>query len=149
MREIFRGLFYETSVKFTDAKYKVLSGYFFLRLVCPALSAAPLQNILPEQRRKLILVAKLIQFIANGNQTSEKESFLNTPSISDFLHRHSDLMVLFFDKILNVQSPLFPLFHLLSDDLTTDRQIELQYVLQFVAEERKVQELRRRDYFPA
>eukprot|EP00834_Sanchytrium_tribonematis_P004498 NODE_225_length_12315_cov_1.300671.p1 type:complete len:2063 gc:universal NODE_225_length_12315_cov_1.300671:7780-1592(-) len=89
--------------KFPDAKNNAVSGYFFLRFVCPAIvspegSGLTLSNRNPELSRSLVLIAKCIQNLANFVFFGNKEEFMTTlnvfvekhiPKTSDFLNEIS------------------------------------------------------------
>jgi len=67
-----------TSKKFPDSEKIVVSGFFFLRYICPAIvnpgSICP--QLSPLQRRNLILVSKVLQNVANGVEFGLKENYL-------------------------------------------------------------------------
>eukprot|EP01096_Ripella_sp_DP13-Kostka_P008276 TRINITY_DN3092_c0_g1_i1.p1 TRINITY_DN3092_c0_g1~~TRINITY_DN3092_c0_g1_i1.p1 ORF type:complete len:1026 (-),score=549.26 TRINITY_DN3092_c0_g1_i1:104-3181(-) len=99
IRNCFRKLFSFTKDKFNeDVAYRALGGFFFLRFVCPAIVGKG--HVTGVIRRKLILVAKLVQYVANEVDSSEKEDFMNSPTISSFIHEYIPLTRKFFDNVL-------------------------------------------------
>jgi len=67
--------------KFPDAALKAVGGILFLRWFCP-LIITPTPNIIPNEsitpagRRSLLLVAKIVQNVANKIQFGEKETYM-------------------------------------------------------------------------
>lgn len=88
LREIFVEIDRSVSQKFPgsiDAIYKGLGGLFFLRFVCPAISAPHVYGLLPNPpnettQRQLVLIAKVIQSIANMQEPGKKEQYMSVMS---------------------------------------------------------------------
>lgn len=84
LREIFVEIDRSVSQKFagsTEAIYKGLGGLFFLRFVCPAITAPHVYGLLSDPpnsatQRQLILIAKVIQSIANMQAQGQKETYM-------------------------------------------------------------------------
>lgn len=67
--------------KFPEQVVQALGGYLFLRLFCPAISTPEVYGLCkeppsPEARRHLLLVAKVLQTLANGTRFGQKESYM-------------------------------------------------------------------------
>jgi len=81
LREICRHLAENVEKKFPDAKEKAVGAIIFLRLLCPAILSPENFGLVDEPpsieaRRHLILVAKVIQNLANGIEFGNKEQFM-------------------------------------------------------------------------
>jgi hypothetical protein len=77
--------------KFPDQVVQALGGYLFLRLFCPAISTPEMYGICkeppsPEARRHLLLVAKVLQTLANGVLFGQKESYM--VYLNSFIETH-------------------------------------------------------------
>lgn len=78
--------------KFPDQVVQSLGGYLFLRLFCPAISTPEVYGLCkeppsPEARRHLLLVAKVLQTLANGVYFSvQKESHMIY--LNSFIEHH-------------------------------------------------------------
>jgi hypothetical protein len=64
-----------------DAVYKAIGGFFFLRFVCPAITAPHVYGLLespPNQltQRQLVLISKVIQSIGNMAVPGKKEKYM-------------------------------------------------------------------------
>ncbi|KAJ6242920.1 ras gtpase-activating protein [Anaeramoeba flamelloides] len=88
--------------KFPNAKYSLLTGFFFLRFLSPII-AVPERNgitfkkIDPNSRRAFVLVSKTIQNIANRAQFKEQTmSFLN-PLVSQYENK----IKIFLDSLID------------------------------------------------
>ena len=94
-----------TNKKFPDAHYRALVSYLFLRFICPAISAPEKYNIVKkgsvsrDARRKLILVAKVIQSVVNNAPCNE--SYMS--KVDDFAREKFPQLDLFFSAILKVR----------------------------------------------
>ena len=84
LRRIFIEIDRSVSQKFPgsiDAVYKGLGGLFFLRFVCPAITAPHVYGLLerpPNEatQRQLVLIGKVIQSIANMSPPGRKEPYM-------------------------------------------------------------------------
>jgi len=82
IQEILRHVYYEVKEKFNEeAANKAIGGFLFLRYICPALMAPQVYGLLKEPphstaQRQLILVAKVLQNLANDTLPGKKESFM-------------------------------------------------------------------------
>ena len=91
--------------KFPDAKYTAVGAFVFLRFFCPAIVAPDVEGLVStaptkEMRRGLLLIAKVIQNLANNVLFGVKEPYMfplndflvqNVFSITGFLHEISVL----------------------------------------------------------
>ena len=85
-----------------DAVYKGIGGLFFLRFVCPALTAPHVYGLLetpPNQvtQRQLVLITKVIQNIANMQEPGKKEEYM--AALSDFIVKSIPKIVVFYDNL--------------------------------------------------
>jgi len=83
--------------------YKALSGFLFLRFICPAITAPHYFGLMkqpPNQvaQRQLVLIAKVLQSLANM-ATSKKEQFME--NMADFMERNIPKMKQFYDSLLD------------------------------------------------
>lgn len=74
--------------RFPEAKYTAIGSFIFLRFFCPAIVAPESENLVSstpskEMRRGLLLIAKVIQNLANNVLFGAKEPYLF--SLNDFL----------------------------------------------------------------
>jgi hypothetical protein len=87
----------------SDSHYKALGGFFFLRFICPAITAPHYYGLLPSPpnavaQRQLVLIAKVLQNLANmSHQTKEK--FMQ--KLRDFINRNVPKMRHFYNALLN------------------------------------------------
>lgn len=89
-----------------EVRYSVVSSFFFLRLVCPALLNPKLFglyhiHVQNEAKRRLTLVAKIFQSFANLNEFGEKEKWLIT--LNPFIVENIPRMKKFLDEICVIQ----------------------------------------------
>ncbi|KAL4710967.1 hypothetical protein ACJJTC_017932 [Scirpophaga incertulas] len=87
---------------------RVVSGFIFLRLICPALveprawglvAAAPP----PHAQRSLLMVAKCLQNLANLIEFGAKEPYMEV--VNPFILKNKERMVVFLDQLSNVPEP--------------------------------------------
>lgn len=110
IRAFCRLLFRLTNEKFPGKGYKVLSGSLFLRFICPFMGSPnswrllTSQEILPETRRKLILVTKVVQGIANEN-IEFNESYMN--QINDLLQEYTIKLHKFYDRLNRISNNIY------------------------------------------
>lgn len=74
--------------KFPDAKYTAVGAFIFLRFFCPAIVAPDVEGLVStpptkEMRRGLLLIAKVIQNLANNVLFGVKEPYMFP--LNDFL----------------------------------------------------------------
>ena len=85
-----------------DAVYKGIGGLFFLRFICPALTAPHVYGLLetpPNQvtQRQLVLITKVIQNIANMQEPGKKEEYM--AALSSFIAKSIPKIVTFYDDL--------------------------------------------------
>ncbi|KJE96686.1 hypothetical protein CAOG_06967 [Capsaspora owczarzaki ATCC 30864] len=83
-------------------RYSAVSGFIFLRLICPAILNPKLFNMMADHpseqtSRSLTLIAKSIQNLANLVEFKSKEQFM-TP-VNDFIVHNRDAMKRFIDQL--------------------------------------------------
>ncbi|KAK6178717.1 hypothetical protein SNE40_011238 [Patella caerulea] len=88
-------------------KTRVISGFIFLRLLCPAILNPKSFNLVAENPsemsgRTLKLVAKVIQNLANLVDTGTKEVFMEV--VKPFIKKNRDKMIMYLDELSNIQS---------------------------------------------
>ncbi|KAJ3445852.1 neurofibromin [Anaeramoeba flamelloides] len=79
LRELAFRIYEHSAIRFPEAKYITIAGFFFLRFICPSVTVPEQFGIIDDvpsttSRRALVLISKIIQNIANG--TPFTESFL-------------------------------------------------------------------------
>merc|ERR1711916_401170 len=110
-REICQHLQVETAPKFPKSQHMVVGGFIFLRFFCPAI-LSPQQSELandlptPEQRRRLVLVAKALQNLSNGVQYGSKEAYLN--SFNEFIEDYQVILYDYFDAMATLPEGYVP-----------------------------------------
>eukprot|EP00297_Palpitomonas_bilix_P001756 CAMPEP_0113886398 /NCGR_PEP_ID=MMETSP0780_2-20120614/11528_1 /TAXON_ID=652834 /ORGANISM="Palpitomonas bilix" /LENGTH=999 /DNA_ID=CAMNT_0000874599 /DNA_START=5 /DNA_END=3004 /DNA_ORIENTATION=- /assembly_acc=CAM_ASM_000599 len=67
--------------RFPNSKVKCVGGFIFLRFFCPAIVAPEGSKLVsvavqPDSRRKLVLIAKVLQNLANGVKFGAKEAYM-------------------------------------------------------------------------
>ncbi|XP_063066091.1 ras GTPase-activating protein 1 [Engraulis encrasicolus] len=87
---------------------RVVSGFIFLRLICPAIVNPRIFNIItdppsPTASRTLTLVAKAVQSLANLVEFGTKEPYME--GVNPFIKSNKDRMIMFLDKLGNVPEP--------------------------------------------
>ncbi|XP_041915431.1 ras GTPase-activating protein 1 [Alosa sapidissima] len=84
---------------------RVVSGFVFLRLICPAIVNPRIFNIItdppsPTASRTLTLVAKAVQNLANLVEFGTKEPYME--GVNPFIKSNKDRMIRFLDELGNV-----------------------------------------------
>jgi neurofibromin 1 len=87
----------------SDAVYKAVGGFLFLRFICPALTAPHFYGLLPSPpnqiaQRQLILIGKVVQNLANLVRPTAKEAFMLR--LSDFFDKNIPKMLKFYLDVL-------------------------------------------------
>jgi len=101
IRSICKFLYEEVEKKFEKSGNQALAGFIFLRFICPAIISPINSNIIEgteistDAQRHLILIAKIIQNIANNVVFGQKESYMmpfnnfveiNVEKVQNYLH---------------------------------------------------------------
>lgn len=114
-RQIFVEIDAQIMKKFNNdmAVYKAIGGFFFLRFVCPSITAPHYYGLLdrpPNEttQRQLVLISKVIQSLANMQMPGRKETYME--SMSDFIEKNMGSVVKFYQDMreasrVNVGSP--------------------------------------------
>lgn len=84
---------------------RVVSGFIFLRLLCPAILNPRQFNLISEPppamaSRSLIMVAKCLQNLANLVEFGGKEPYMEV--VNPFILKNKERMVVFLDQLSNV-----------------------------------------------
>ncbi|KAH9524517.1 Ras GTPase-activating protein 1 [Bulinus truncatus] len=87
-------------------KLRVVSGFIFLRLLCPAILNPKSFNLVSENpsetaARTLKLVAKALQNLANLVDVGPKEAYMEV--VQPFVKKNKDRMILYLDELSNIQ----------------------------------------------
>lgn len=103
-RQIFVEIDSEIMRKFNSdmAVYKAIGGFFFLRFVCPSITAPHYYGLLdrpPNEttQRQLVLISKVIQSLANMQMPGRKEAYME--SMSDFIEKNMGSVVKFYQDM--------------------------------------------------
>eukprot|EP00026_Physarum_polycephalum_P001752 Phypoly_transcript_01754.p1 GENE.Phypoly_transcript_01754~~Phypoly_transcript_01754.p1 ORF type:complete len:1009 (+),score=124.58 Phypoly_transcript_01754:82-3108(+) len=92
--------------RFSDAKLKngVLGGYTFLRFLCPSILSpntwAPVEAPSPAAGRALLLITKVLQALANGQEFGGKEAFMKP--VNPFVLENFQKLETFYDQLTSV-----------------------------------------------
>jgi len=101
-----RGIFSHVSEKvvarFPGAKYKAVGAFMFLRLLVPGITSPHMYGLMPvppneQTQRNLVLLAKVLQNLANEVQFGAKEPHMQR--LNDFIVENQDDLHKFFDAI--------------------------------------------------
>jgi len=105
IRDACRKLHDGAELKFPGSGYKIIGGFFFLRFICPALVAPKSIGIVSSEkgltrdnRRGLILIAKILQAISNDAPPNDKEEYMRI--LNEFVAKNIDKVRKFYDSIL-------------------------------------------------
>ncbi|KAG5672339.1 hypothetical protein PVAND_002472 [Polypedilum vanderplanki] len=90
---------------------RVVSGFIFLRLLCPALLNPRQFGLVQEQpsqmaTRSLIMVAKCLQNLANLIEFGGKESYMEV--VNPFILKNKERMIVFLDQLSSISDPFVP-----------------------------------------
>jgi Ras GTPase-activating protein 1 len=83
-------------------KTRAVSGFIFLRLICPAILNPRMFNLVgepppPAASRSLVMVAKCLQNLANLVEFGSKESYMEV--VNPFILKNKERMVVFLDHL--------------------------------------------------
>jgi Ras GTPase-activating protein 1 len=129
---------------------RVISGFIFLRLLCPAILNPRQFNLLPEPpppqaARSLIMIAKCLQNLANLVEFGGKESYMEV--VNPVVLKNKEKMIVFLDQLSNVKekppSEDIPVKNDPARDLATLHHICDSHLRDFVAMSRTETGLRR------
>lgn len=102
----------------TTMRTRVVSGFVFLRLICPAIVNPRIFNIIadppsPVASRTLTLVAKAVQNLANLVEFGAKEPYME--GVNPFIKSNKHRMILFLDELGKVSELPEPTEHFNTD----------------------------------
>ncbi|XP_028660551.1 ras GTPase-activating protein 1 [Erpetoichthys calabaricus] len=105
----------------TTMRTRVVSGFVFLRLICPAILNPRMFNIIsdppsPTAARTLTLIAKAVQNLANLVEFGAKEPYME--GVNPFIKKNKHQMIMFLDELGNV--PELPDSEHFTTDLSRD-----------------------------
>ena len=105
-------------------KTRAVSGFIFLRLLCPAILNPRQFNLIseppsPAANRSLVMVAKCLQNLANLVEFGVKESYMEV--VNPFILKNKERMVVFLDH-LSVRLTRCPSSHFVSFTLNVSVQ---------------------------
>jgi len=92
-------------------KTRAVSGFIFLRLLCPAILNPRQFNLLseppsPGASRSLVMIAKCLQNLANLVEFGSKESYMEV--VNPFILKNKERMVVFLDHVSSVREKPYP-----------------------------------------
>jgi len=92
-------------------KTRAVSGFIFLRLLCPAILNPRSFNLIsepppPAASRSLIMIAKCLQNLANLVEFGAKESYMEV--VNPFILKNKERMVVFLDHLSSVREKPYP-----------------------------------------
>jgi len=92
-------------------KTRAVSGFIFLRLLCPAILNPRSFNLLsepppPAAGRSLVMIAKCLQNLANLVEFGAKESYMEV--VNPFILKNKERMVVFLDHLSSVREKPYP-----------------------------------------
>lgn len=96
--------------RFPEAKFTAVGAFIFLRFFCPAIVAPDAEGLVSstpskEMRRGLLLIAKVVQNLANNVLFGAKEPYMFP--LNDFLTQHIYRVTTFLREI-SVRTYLLP-----------------------------------------
>ncbi len=105
IRRILRHVNEEIGARYGDlTQYRAIGGFYFLRFICPALMAPQVYGLLeepphPMAQRQLILIAKVIQNLANDTMPGAKEEYME--KLNAFITSNKPTLERFYSRILD------------------------------------------------
>jgi hypothetical protein len=109
-RQFFNRVFHDVNHCFAGHFRTVAAGFLFLRFLCPAILAPQLFHLVPEApqgdaQRALVLVAKVMQNLANGVEFGKKEAFLEP--LNKWLRAKLPQVEILYERLTVVQGSPF------------------------------------------
>jgi len=105
VKQVLRHVKNEVEEKFSEqAAHKAVGGFLFLRFLCPALMAPQVYGLLKDPphsttQRQLILVAKVMQNLANDTLPGKKEGYMER--LNDFITSNQQPMRQFYATLIS------------------------------------------------
>jgi len=92
-------------------KTRVVSGFIFLRLLCPAILNPRMFGLLsdpvpPAAMRSLVMIAKCLQNLANLVEFGGKETYMEV--VNPFILKNKERMIVFLDHLSSVRERPYP-----------------------------------------
>lgn len=90
---------------------RVVSGFIFLRLLCPALLNPRQFGLVgetppPAATRSLVMIAKCLQNLANLIEFGGKEPYMEV--VNPFILKNKERMIVFLDQLSSISDPSLP-----------------------------------------
>lgn len=104
IKQLMRHIDSEVGAKYdAQAQFRSMGGFLFLRMLCPALMAPQVYGLLdspphPVAQRQLILVAKVLQNLANDTLPGTKEAYME--QLNSFIVTNKASLERFYAKVL-------------------------------------------------
>jgi len=96
--------------RFPNARRKVVGGFFFLRLICPAVVSPEgfgvVDKVDDTTRRSLILISKIMQTLSNGVMFGVKEAYMKP--MNQFITQNLENSHFLLDKLATVHPDATP-----------------------------------------
>lgn len=110
VRQFFNRVFHDVQHCFPGNFRPVAAGFLFLRFLCPAILAPQIFHLVPEApqgdaQRALVLVAKVMQNLANGVEFGKKEAFLEP--LNKWLRAKLPQVEILYERLTVVQGTPF------------------------------------------
>jgi hypothetical protein len=105
IKQVLKHVNREVEEKFNEqAAHKAVGGFLFLRFLCPALMAPQVYGLLKDPphsttQRQLILVAKVMQNLANDTLPGKKEGYMER--LNDFITSNQQPLRQFYATLIN------------------------------------------------
>jgi len=103
MRSILKDVRENVDKRFPKSVYTALGGQFFLRFLCPAITAPHVFGLMKEPpgenaQRYLVLLSKVLQNLANNTLPGNKEDYMQ--KMNEFILNNQKPLRDFFDKLV-------------------------------------------------
>jgi len=103
MRTILKEVREHVTKRFPNSTYTALGGQFFLRFLCPAITAPHVFGLMKEPpgesaQRYLVLLSKVLQNLANNTLPGNKEDYMQ--KMNEFILNNQKPLREFFDKLV-------------------------------------------------
>ena len=107
LRKVFELLSHVTQSKFPLLQWKIVGAVFFLRFINPALSQPELHSLVSReipmhQRKALVLVSKMIQFVTNDSRFDESNGNAGHVLLNTWISGQSHTVGTLFSQLIEV-----------------------------------------------
>jgi hypothetical protein len=111
LKEFFKVLKANVDTKFPDSAYKSIGAFYFLRFACSAITVPESYGLVTTKpssaaRRSLVLIAKVLQSLANEVVFGNKEVYM--VKMNDFLISNIPKLAEFYEKITTIPNVVEP-----------------------------------------